>query len=37
MALDGPQGIKDDCFKNTVNIVEEDQIISLRGTCTCIV
>ena len=37
MALDGPQGIKDDHFKNMANIVEEDPIVSMRGTCTCIV
>ncbi|CDM26256.1 hypothetical protein N7455_001775 [Penicillium solitum] len=37
MALDGLQDMKDDRFKNIVNIVEEDPIISLRGTCTYIV
>lgn len=37
MALDGAQDLKDDRFKNMVNIVEELPIISLHDTCTCIV
>ena len=37
MALDSPQDMKDDRFKNIVNIVKEDPIISLRGTYTYIV